>query len=239
MFRDYLERYMFNDKSKEKIKRVRAVAVTIVSLAVIFVCVTVIFVVSKLHRNEEAKTTYPNASEALSDISEFIQDDLIGSEGTVAYYDNAPALEDVVRISQLQTLSYNYNSICTVSDNGNVVYYVSYEGNVVLGIDVNDITINIDDRSKIVSILLPDVSIQSYNVDPSSLSYIFVDSSYNTGSTGTQAQVLCEEDLISKIPNEGLMFNLARENTQTEIEALTKPIIEQFYSDYTLLIEFV
>lgn len=207
------------------------IALAIVA-TVLIVCGTILFIYidSRMRSDIEKIDT--------DDISEFVDDKIIGSEGKVEKVASKPSLEDIIEISQLQVLSYNYNSICNVIENREVVYYVAYEGTVILGIDFNEIDINVDEDNQSVEIILPEVAIQSCNVDAASLKYIFVDSDYDTGSTGTKAQTKCEDDMMEKIPSEGLMFDLARENTITEIEALTKPIMDQYYSDYTLNVRF-
>ena len=61
--------------------------------------------------------------------------DIVGTEGTVAVEEQDTRVEDVVRISELQTMEYNYDAICRVEDYGATVYYIAYESTVTLGIN--------------------------------------------------------------------------------------------------------
>lgn len=215
----------------------RVIVVLIASLlSVIIICSTILIIYFDSRKRAEKEKK--SASEIVDDVSDFVNDKIIGSEGEVGEVSAMPSLEDIISISQLQTLTYNYNSICDVIKKREVVYHVCYKGTVILGIDASEIKISVDDNAKLVSIVLPPIEIQSCNVDASSLKYIFVDEDYNNGSTGANAQALCEEDLEEKIPEESVMFELAKENTITEIRALTEPIIKQTHQDYDLSVTF-
>ena len=143
----------------------------------------------------------------------------------------------------MQTLTYHYNSICHIyeddDEEGELLYHISYEGTVVLGIDMSQITCEIDDENMLVNVYLPQVEILSYHVDSSSLDYIFADENANNSQTGTQALSRCNDDFLSKIENETIMFDLARESCDSGIRAFCAPIIEYYFSGYDLNIVFV
>ena len=171
--------------------------------------------------------------------SEFNQgmSDIIGTEATVGLVEQGTMVEDVVRISELQTLEYSYDAICRVEDYGATVYYIAYESTVTLGINTNDIEFAYgDEKSKIITIILPPVEILEVNVDAGSMDYIFVNDAYNNSAASVTAQQFCEADVQGKIDRDETMFTSARENTEAEIRALTEPLIEQFYPDYELVI---
>lgn len=222
-----------------KVKKDISLKGIIIFVSFLVVCLLVVFVVSRITTKQPRETADVDA--AITDISEMVDgiaDVIEGSEGTVAVVDTKATLTEIVTINQLHSLSYTYNSICSVKDSGKVVYHVRYEGTVVLGIDANDISIYVDDNANKVVIRLPEVVVQSTAVDATSLRYIFVDNTYDNDSTGVTAQSKCEEDLLDKIEDEELMFELARENTITEVEAMFQPIISQSFPEYTLDVDF-
>ena len=185
----------------------------------------------------------PTPSEAIDAAESVWNDDIVGSLGEVENVVATPDLEEVIRLYNLQTLNYHYNSICHIyaddDEEGDVLYHISYEGTVVLGIDMSEITCEIDDVNKVVRVNLPQVEIQDSHVNPGSLEYIFADDSANNSQTGTQALSRCTEDFESKINNETVMFDLARESCDSGVRALCAPIVEYYFEGYELEIVFV
>lgn len=178
------------------------------------------------------------ATEVVNAVGDFVNDNVIGSEGEVVDVTSNANLEKIIKISQLRTFSYNYNSICDVKEKDKVVYHIAYKATVELGIDADEIKYEIDTKALSIKIILPEVKIQDPTVDPDSLEYIFVDEKYNTPSIGTRAQSYCLKDLKAKVANEPLMMELARENTKREVEAMFGPIVHQFYSEYRFDVVF-
>lgn len=163
--------------------------------------------------------------------------DVIGSEAEAEMVGHETMIEDVIRISELQTMEYSYDAICRVEDNGTTVYYIAYESTVSLGIDTSDITFAYgDDNNKIITIVLPPVQILDTNVDAGSMDYIFIDPAYNNSAASVTAQQFCEADVAIKISEDETMFASAMDNTEAEIRALTEPLVEQIYPDYELVI---
>ena len=186
----------------------------------------------------------PTPSEAVDAAESIWDNEIVGSLGEVEDVVSTPDLEEVIRLYNLQTLTYHYNSICHIyedddEDNGEILYHISYEGTVVLGIDMSQVTCDIDDENQIVHVYLPQVEIQSRRVESSSLEYIFADDSANNSQAGTQALSRCTQDFESKIANETIMFDLARESCDSGIRALCAPIVEYYFEGYELEIEFV
>lgn len=179
-----------------------------------------------------------DATEVVNGIGTFVRDNVMGSEGQVENVTSAANLEKIIKISQLRTFSYNYNSICDVNDNDKLVYHIAYKGTVELGIEANEIKTDFDKKNLRICIILPEVKIQEQTVDPNSLEYIFIDDKYNNPNIGTSAQALCLKDLKEKVAKESLMIELARENTKREVEAMFGPIVNQFYSEYRFEVVF-
>jgi len=222
-----------------KRKGIIGIIICVLILAIVFfVYKTVQTIYVSTNTTEETKSV----SEHIADASEIIANDIIGSEGTISTVEATPSLDDLISISNLQSLSYNYNSICSVEDDdGNLLYHVSYRGTVVLGIDMDLITWDTDENSKTIIFSLPPVECQSCTVDATSLSYIFADDDYNTPSVGAQAQALCLADLEEKIADPDLnetMFTIAKENCETGIYGMFQPLINQYFPEYTMEVVF-
>ncbi len=175
------------------------------------------------------------AEEIMSDADGVLRA-VVGTEASVQV-DSTVSIEDIIEISELQTLNYQYDAICRVYEADGVTpkYYVAYEGTVVLGVNLSELTIDYGDPdSHVITITIPEVAIQSCTVDAGTLDYIFVDNAYNNEQVPIEAHVLCEQDLYSRVVGDETMMEIARNNTEAEIEGLTRPLVEQFYPDYTL-----
>ena len=149
-------------------------------------------------------------------------------------------LEKIINVSELSTFTAVYNGIAVVNNEKKpeqVDYYVSYEARVNAGIDFEKIRITVEDADKVVRVLVPEVYITEINVDISSLEFIFNNKKAN-GSTITQeAFKACEKDVWEESKNQEAILKLAQQNAKNVITALVNPIIEQFDSNYTLVIE--
>ncbi|MCR5546769.1 MAG: DUF4230 domain-containing protein [Lachnospiraceae bacterium] len=104
-------------------------------------------------------------------------------------------IKEVFEISELQTADYVYNSITTVNDDKeNVKYYVAYEGKVTAGIDFSAISPELNEEDKIITIVVPEVTIQDAVVTPGSLEYIFPNKKYDDENIYKEAYDRCQED---------------------------------------------
>ena len=165
---------------------------------------------------------------------------IISNRSQAEVVENKTTIEDIIGISELQTLQYDYQAICRVYsevDGVSPIYYIAYEATVNLGIQTEDIEVDYgDEDDKEITVYLPRVGILSSVVNAGTLEYLFVDQSYNNQQTSVEAQGRCEQDLIVRVREDDKMFEYAKENTEAEIRALTEPIVEQFYPDYELKI---
>lgn len=195
----------------------------------------------KIRENSQDKNEKVPPAEVAEDVvedAEGVFRAVLGTEGTVVI-DATTSIEDIIEISELQTLSYEYNAICRVYESDGVTpkYYVAYEGDVTLGVDLNDLMISYGDpNNRVITIVIPEVSILSCTVDAGTMDYIFTDPSYNTAQVPIEAHSLCEQDLVNKVNSDTTMFEIARDNTEAAINALTAPLVDQLYPDYTLVI---
>ncbi len=197
---------------------------------VVFGVVYVVHFIQNYHK--------PSAEEAMESLRGFYEDQIIGSEGELIEVAAAPSLEEFVLSSEIQTLTYHYNSIYTERYDGEDRYYVAYDGTVILGIDASDINFQVDDEHQIIKVLLPDVRILDYDVDEDSLAFIFCDDSYDTPEYATYALGDCIDDLIDKTEDNSAMYQLARDNCRDDVEAMIGPLLEYYYPDYTCEIDY-
>lgn len=137
----------------------------------------------------------------------------------------------------MSTFTAVYNGIAVVNNEKKpekVDYYVSYEARVNAGIDVEKIAISVDNTEKIIRIELPKVHITDVDVNLASLDFIFVNDKANTPSVSAQAYKACEKDAQEESAQQNAIFKLARQNAVNIVTALTRPIVEQLDSAYTL-----
>lgn len=203
----------------------------------IAVCITVLAVLGTvLYFALRPKAPQKTASENAEALKEFYDTDVVGSEGEVAVY-VAPELKDMISIGELQTLSYSYNAIKKVRIDHEVRYYVAYEGTVQAGVNFEEIQYDVDTENHVITVTLPPVSITNAYVKAESLDYIFEDNDYNTPDVFSQAYELCEEDLLEQAKSDKNLLNLAKVNTECEIKALIAPFINEYYPEYTLVVQ--
>lgn len=204
--------------------------VVIICLALIVVCVTIGLIVRAVKNHDVAKAVH----EQVEVIEEVVEEDIIGSEGELAEVVSAPALSELINVSELRTVTSDYRSICVVSTDNGPVYYILYNATVVAGIEMDQVEYEIDDENHVVRITLPDVRILESSVDVGSMEFIFINNHFDTPETGAAAQRNCQAALDQRLEGDTAVLDMARENTTNEVEAMFQPIIDQFYSEYTL-----
>ncbi len=155
------------------------------------------------------------------------------------------SLKEVIEVGELSTIEYSYNSYAPVStttktkkgdEKEEIRYYVSYEGNVKAGFDFEALTVNCDNETKTITIVIPDIKINSAHVDETSLDYIFVKEKYNTENTFQEALKICEKDLAEKANKNTTLTEMAKENAISMMKALLAPWEETLPEGY--LIEY-
>ena len=134
-------------------------------------------------------------------------------------------LMKVVDISDLSTAECVYNGIAEKKgDDGNVVYRIAYESRVQIGLDLSKVEFKIDEETKTVRPILPEIAIgDDIEIDTSTLDYMPKDP-----KDLDMAEVisLCKEDARSGCMENAEFYVLARENAQAIVESLTMPLIE-------------
>ncbi len=195
----------------------------------------------KLTHKEEKKTNIEkNVKQAVRVVEDVADEVVFGSEGEVSA-ESYITLKDVIDINKLQTFTYTYNSTCpySVGNDKRIVFYTAYEGTVTFGINTEDIEVLEDEKGKVVFLFVPEID-ATYKVDAGTLEYIFLDEDYqNNSDVPSIAYKLAISDLKKKSEKSTYMMDLAKENTENELRALTEPIVHQMFGkDYTVVIEW-
>ena len=146
------------------------------------------------------------------------------------------SLEKVLETSQLTTLQYTYNAIAEVKKEffDTIKYHVAYEGTVQAGIDFEDIDIDINEEKKLITITLPEVSIQNVIVNAESMEYIFNDDKYETETVASEAYSACVKDLQTRAEKEVQLLQMAKDNARDAVQALIEPWGKQVDEEYTI-----
>lgn len=146
-------------------------------------------------------------------------------------------LEKIIKTSELSTYTSVYNGVVTVTnadDPEEVDYYVAYEATVDAGIDFQDCTIAVDEATHTITVTLPKAYITNVSVDAGSLDYIFVNKKAETSTVSAQALTLCKQDAQTESEKQEALLSFAEKNAENVITALTRPLLEQGETGYTL-----
>ena len=132
-------------------------------------------------------------------------------------------LEDAVNISNLSTAQFTYNGIAEIyedEDQKEVKCHILYNAKVKAGIDMKDVTFDIDKEKKTIKPTLPEINITSNTVDEKSLSYI----PDHTKIDLKEALIACQDDALSEAQKSSQLIASAENNLKSIIEALLLPI---------------
>ena len=149
------------------------------------------------------------------------------------------SLQKIIEINELSTVDYTYNATTskTKENSNEVMYYVAYEGTVTAGIDFHEITFNVDEENKTITITIPEVEIHNISINMGTMDYIFTKSKYETETISQEAYKLCKADLKKRVESENLLKETAKENAISSVEALFKPWIETIDKEYQVIIK--
>ena len=225
-----------NSRSKSPLRAVVIIVAMIVIGSIICLCI-VCNLIFRIYSDASSKVdNLPgNGVEAAEQAVEFVNESIIGSDGEVVNVNSTPNLLEVVNTYQLNTMEYSYASILRHYDGDRLLYCVRYEGTIEFSIDMSEIQVSFDEDNKVINVILPELSSVSHADEVKD--FIFEDDSFNNRDVGTSILAECQEDIEDKTPDY-MMLHMARENAKAEISALTTPIVAQYYSDYTLNVDF-
>ena len=229
------------DQLRLKLAKYRIAVLLIILILVIGIVVAVVAFCGADKAEDSSESVNPGqAAEQIVNDADEVVDAVMGTEASIEVSANT-SIEEIIEISELQTLRYEYNAICRVYEDDGVTprYYVAYDGVVGLGIDINELRIDYGNPdNQVITVTIPEVTVLSSTVDAGTMDFIFADNSYNTANATIEAHPLCEQDLYNKASADEAMFEIARENTEAEVRGLTAPLVQQFYPEYELVIEW-
>lgn len=135
-------------------------------------------------------------------------------------------LMDAIDVSELATSEFIYNGIAEVykdEKKEDVKYHIRYDAKVKAGIDIKDVSFDIDDEEMIIYVTLPEVTIfEDPSIDPHSLSYIPSEKDYDL----SEVLKTCEADVLTEAEAATELKTSAEDNLKSIIEALLKPLAE-------------
>lgn len=167
----------------------------------------------------------------------FVEENIIGEEGKVTTVTES-TLEAVIKKSQLYTAEYPYNGYAAVYDeDGNIKYYVAYEGTVKAGIDVNRITVKIDEDTNTITVQLPEVSVEEPVVNAGTMEFIFKKEKYNTETVAEEAYRYAEEDLANRVREDADIRACAQESAKAAERAMIEPWVNQIEEGKTYTVK--
>lgn len=153
---------------------------------------------------------------------------------------NKSALERIINVSELSTFTAVYNGIARVANEKKpekIDYYVSYEATVNAGIDFRAVDISINEEQKTITLKVPEAHITNQSVEMSSLEFIFLNKKADKPGVTEVAYKACEEDVRQESEQQTAICELAKQNAENVLKALTKPIVDQLGDGYQLVIE--
>ena len=149
-------------------------------------------------------------------------------------------LQKIINVSQLSTFTAVYNGIAKVMNENKpeeIDYYVSYEAKINAGIDFEKVEIELDEKTKIIYLTIPEVYITDINVDIGSMDFIFYNEDANKSTISQAAYKACEADVQQESKKQESILELARQNAENILTALIDPILEQMSPEFSLVVE--
>ena len=146
------------------------------------------------------------------------------------------ALKDVIKISELRTVEYTYNSIAKAIDGDEIKYYVAYSGKAVATLNFDDIEFEQDEDIIYIKVPDPDDIKIELGTD---FEFLFTKKKYETENVIVEAKRICEEDLAEKVKNNSAVKDAARESAKNTLNALMKPFEKQLPDGQRFDIVFV
>lgn len=132
------------------------------------------------------------------------------------------SLKEAVSISKLSTAEFTYNGIAEKTDeSGNVSYYIYYEASAKSGVNMDEIDFDIDDANKAITVILPQINVNSPVIDESKIDYLPSNPNVNL----REVLELCKADMQQEIEANPNVRNTAEENLKSTLEALLMPIL--------------
>ena len=154
---------------------------------------------------------------------------LFKANTTETHYLSSSDLTEVVEVSELNTVELTYRGIVQkTNDKGKALFNVAYEAKVRAGIDLTQVTFEVDNDTKTVSPVLPTIEVRDPTVNVDSLDYLPASAKIDL----KEIVSLCKDDAKNAVATESNVEEMARKNARSAIEALTSPLLKE--EGYTL-----
>ena len=124
-------------------------------------------------------------------------------------------------------------------DEGDIPYITKksfkmyYSAMIYAGVDLTDVTPEIDDEARTITVTIPEATVLSVDVDEDSIEYYDDKSglfSINTHEADKQASIEAEDDAIEGAEEHGLLDE-AEESAKSTIKGFLSPFTEEEYAD--------
>lgn len=149
---------------------------------------------------------------------------------------SAPSLERIVKESKISTFTAIYNGIAEIPDEkkpDEISYYVRYEARVNAGFDLDQLKLEVVDKT--IQVTIPPITLDKPNVDITSFDRMNVNKKDNLSELNGNEYRLCEEDAAKESEQKQVIKDLARQNAESVIQSLLTPFLDEDHSS----IEFV
>ena len=149
-------------------------------------------------------------------------------------------LKQIIEVSELSTYECVYNGIAVIMNeekSDKIDYYVAYNAKVKAGINFEEVAINVNQETKIITVEIPQVTIHSTDVDFDSMDFIFVNKKAESSGVTKQAYKQCEKDVEDETKVTDAIYELAKKNAENIIIALLTPFVNQLDAEYTVEIK--
>lgn len=144
----------------------------------------------------------------------------IGRENVIT----SSRLEKAINLSELSTAEFIYNGIAEKyndEQNEKVQCYIAYNATVKVGIKMEDVKFEINNDTKKIKPILPEIAINIADVEPSSIQFI----PKNPDIELKEVLEICKEDAENEANKSDELYEIAEKNLQSVIEALLSPIL--------------
>ncbi len=191
----------------------------------------IIFIIIAVKKSNDERSLSERIEDTVTDI-------VVGQEGKVELVTEA-TLMSAMRDATLYTAEYPYNGVTYVygKDGEGLKYYLSYKATIKAGFNMNNVRVNLDKDSNVITIYLPEIELSEPAIS-GDFRYIFMDEKYNNGDTyneSFQAAVtdMKRREMMGDFTN---IYNAATDNAKITQRALVEPWVSQVDPDtrYTI-----
>lgn len=170
---------------------------------------------------------------------------LIPSKGNKMTSNINSSLNKVVKKSNLETITINYNVIakqcfnskkCNLKSNNidNFKYVVSCQGSVTAGIDFSKVKIKIDSKNKKIIVSIPEATLTD---SPSVGSLKFLNGSDVSADELPKARELCQTTIKSRSEKDDNLLAAAKEQAKVVLSEYYKQWIKSYDDSYKVVFE--